>query len=266
MSGTAGHQPACISFVGAGPGAADLLTMRAVDRLRRADVVVWAASLVDEAVLDHCRAGAVCHDSKSMTLAQVLAVYAEHPEARIVRVHSGDPSVFSTIGEQIDWCRTNDRSFEIVPGVTSVAAAAAAARGGRPAPPVSPTLVMTRLAHRTSASMPAAQRIETLAQTGPTMAVFLSAARPRDLQEALLAAPSAYRADTPAVVAVRASWPDEVLERTTVGALADTLTRIGATTTTMVLVGDALAGAATRPSHVYDAAFSHRYREASTDA
>jgi precorrin-2 methylase len=117
-----------ISFVGAGPGAADLITMRGAQKLAAADVVIWASSLVPEALLDHCHEGVEAHDSKTMTLEDVTAVYAAHPDAAIVRLHSGDPSVYGAIGEQIDWCVENDREYEIVPGVTSVAAAAAALR------------------------------------------------------------------------------------------------------------------------------------------
>jgi precorrin-4/cobalt-precorrin-4 C11-methyltransferase len=256
---------ALISFVGAGPGAADLLTLRALHRLQQADVVVWAASLVSEDVLAHCRADAIVADSKTMTLPEVLAVFAAHSTARIVRLHSGDPTVFSTIGEQIRWCQEHGRDYEIVPGVSSVAAAAAAAGCELTSPGVSQSVVLTRLARRTAASMPARERIATFAAAAPTMALFLSAAHPRELQEALLEPGSAYRADTPAVIVVRASWPDERVARTTVGQLASSLATLGATTTTMVLVGDAVQGATERTSHVYDPSFTHRFRTGIAD-
>ena len=114
-----------ISFVGAGPGAADLLTLRAADRLARADVVVWASSLVSEDVLDHAAADAVVHDSAGMTLEDVVDVYQAHPGARVVRLHSGDVSLYSAVQEQVDWCEANGRSWEVVPGVGSLAAASA---------------------------------------------------------------------------------------------------------------------------------------------
>ncbi|MGH3709381.1 MAG: SAM-dependent methyltransferase, partial [Pseudonocardiaceae bacterium] len=112
-----------ISFVGAGPGAPDLLTLRGAHRLAAADVVVWASSLVPAAVLAHCRTGVELHDSAGMTLEDVLAVYHEHPGTAIVRLHSGDVSLYSALTEQIAWCRSHDRAFEIVPGVGSLAAA-----------------------------------------------------------------------------------------------------------------------------------------------
>ncbi|MDQ4091595.1 MAG: cobalt-precorrin-4/precorrin-4 C(11)-methyltransferase, partial [Actinomycetota bacterium] len=141
--------------MGAGPGAPDLITLRGRDRLAAADVVVWASSLVPEAILAHARPGAEIHDSASMTLEDVLAVFsAAGPAASVVRLHSGDPSIYGAIGEQIDWCIAHERDFEIVPGVSSLAAAAAA--GGREltVPAVSQSVVLTRLAGRTAVSMP----------------------------------------------------------------------------------------------------------------
>ena len=250
-----------ISFVGAGPGAPDLITLRGAQRLAAADVVVWAASLVPEAVLGHCRPGAARFDSKTMTLEDVTAVYADHPDAAIVRLHSGDPTVYSAVGEQVAWCVAHQRSFEIVPGVSSMAATAAAAGCELTVPGVAQTVVLTRLASRTAASVPAGEGVAAAAALGATMAVFLSARRPEALRDELLAVGSAYRPDTPAVIAWRVSWPDERLVRTTVGELAAELGRLGTMTTVLVLVGDALA-AATPPvrSHVYAPGYVTSFR------
>ncbi len=251
-----------ISFVGAGPGAADLITLRGRDRLAAADVVVWASSLVPEAVVSHARPEALRFDSKVMTLEDVLEVYAAHPDAAIVRLHSGDPSVYGAIQEQIDWCNENGRSFEIVPGVTSMAAAAAAVGRELTIPQVSQSVVLTRLAGRTASSMPERESVASFAAIGPTMAVFLSAARPKELQAELLAIGSAYDAATPAVVAARVSWPDEQILTTTVGELAATIEATGARTTVLVLVGPALEGAAPR-SHLYSPEWAHKFRRRS---
>src|SRR5581483_6121886 len=214
-----------ISFVGAGPGAPDLITLRGADRLSRADVVIWASSLVPEALLQHAADDAVIHDSAAMTLEDVIAVYDTHPDDRIVRLHSGDPSVYGAIQEQIDWCTAHGRSFEIVPGVSSLAAVAA---------------------HR------------------PTMAVFPSAARPQEVQYELLAG---YPAETPAAIVIRATWPDERVVRTTVGALQRDLTATKARTTVLVLVGDALASEQpVQRSHLYSPSYSHKFRKASRSA
>ncbi len=252
-----------ISFVGAGPGAPDLLTLRGAERLADADVVVWAASLVPPSVLEHCRAGVELHDSKAMTLEEVTAVYAAHPDAAIVRLHSGDPSVYGAIAEQIDWCLANHRSYEIVPGVSSMAAAAAAAGRELTVPAVSQSVVITRLASRTRASMPDHEGVAPFAVHGATMAIFLSASRPDDLQAELLSIGSRYTPDTPAVIVFRVSWPDERIVRSCVGSLADDLRRLGAAATVLVLVGPALGdGAEAGRSHVYSPAYSHTYRSA----
>ncbi len=257
-----------ISFVGAGPGAPDLVTIRAARRLAAADVVVWAASLVPEAVLGHCRRGVAVHDSATMTLEDVLAVYASHPEETpIVRLHSGDPSVYGAIGEQIDWCVANGRSWEIVPGVSSVSAAAAVLGRELTQPGVAQSVVLTRLAGRTRESMPsgtghaAGEGVARFAAHGTTMAVFLSGARPDELQAELLSPGSAYTPGTPAAIVVRATWPDEQVVRTTVGSLAEDLRAAGATLTVLVVVGDALAGGpVARRSHLYAPGHATAYR------
>ena len=251
-----------ISFVGAGPGAADLITVRGAGRLARAEVVIWASSLVPEALLEHCRAGIEIHDSATMTLEDVLAVYGRHPEGTpIVRLHSGDPGIYGAIGEQIDWCVEHGRSWEIVPGVTSVAAASAVLGRELTQPGVSQSVVMTRLAGRTRDSMPASEGPAAFAPSGATMAVFLSAARPDELQAELLAAGSGYRPETPAAIVIRATWPDERVVRTTVGGLAAAMRDTGATLTVLVLVGDALGdGPVARRSHLYAPGYTTAYR------
>ena len=251
-----------ISFVGAGPGAPDLITVRGAARLADADVVVWAGSLVPEAVLGHCRPDAEVHDSATMTLEDVLAVYAAHTEeTRIVRLHSGDPSIYGAIAEQMDWCLAEGRSFEIVPGVSSVGAAAAVLARELTIPGVSQSVVLTRLAGRTAASMRDSEGVAAFAPHGATMAVFLSAARPDELAAELLTPGSGYGPDTPAAIVVRATWPDEQVVWTTVGRLAGDLKVTGATMTALVLVGEALAD---RPvpqrSHLYEPGYTTAYR------
>jgi precorrin-4/cobalt-precorrin-4 C11-methyltransferase len=251
-----------ISFVGAGPGAPDLITVRGRDRLAAADVVVWASSLVPEALLDHARPGSDVHDSAAMTLEDVIAVYDAHPDDRIVRLHSGDPVIYGAIQEQIDWCVAHERAFEIVPGVSALGASAAALGRELTIPTVAQSVVLTRLGGRTAASMPVRESVAAFAAHGTTMAVFLSAARPVELQREFLAAGSGYAADTPAAIVVRASWPDEHLVTTTVGDLAADLDALGATRTVLVLVGPALRGAATR-SHLYAPQYAHAFRRRS---
>jgi precorrin-4/cobalt-precorrin-4 C11-methyltransferase len=255
-----------ISFVGAGPGAPDLLTLRGAQRLADADVVVWAASLVPDRLLEHCRPTALVYDSKTMTFEDVTAVYAANPDARIVRLHSGDPSVYGAIAEQIDWCLTHDRNFEVVPGVSAMAAAAAALGQELTVPGISQSVVLTRLANRTRSSMTDGEGITSFAAHGVTMAIFLSAARPQELEDQLLALGSSYTHDTPAVIAFRVSWPDERVVRTTVGCLASSLAELGEKATVLILVGPALAPiVGPQRSHVYSSSYRHSFRAAIED-
>lgn len=261
-----------ISFVGAGPGAADLLTLRAVDRLQHADVVLWAGSLVSADVLQHCAPDAERFDTKSMTLEQVTTVFEQHPNASIVRLHSGDPAFYSSITEQITWCLAHERCFEIVPGVSSVSAAAAAAGTELTVPGVSQSVVLTRLARRTVASLGAAENVASYAALGGLMAFFLSAGDPAALLAQLTGQGSAYTDETPAVIASRVSWPDEQIVHTTLGLMQNELSARNITMSALILVGDALAGLQSGGgggdragrSHVYDPGFAHRYRDAST--
>lgn len=251
-----------ISFVGAGPGAPDLITVRGAQRLGAADVVIWASSLVPEGLLGHCKTNAEIHDSAVMTLEDVIAVYERHDDAAaIVRLHSGDPSIYGAIGEQIDWCHEHERSWEVVPGVSSVSAAAAALGKELTQPAISQSVVLTRLAGRTRASMPDDEGVAEFAAHGSTMAVFLSGARPDELAGELLDGGRGYPPDTPAAIVVRATWPDEVIIRTTVGRLAADLKATGCTLTVLVLVGDFLADApVARRSHLYSPTHTTSYR------
>ncbi|HEY3238988.1 MAG TPA: precorrin-4 C(11)-methyltransferase [Acidimicrobiia bacterium] len=252
-----------ISFVGAGPGAADLITLRGRDRLAAADVVVWASSLVPDALLAHARPGAAVFDSAGMTLEDVLAVYASHSESAIVRLHSGDPALYGAIGEQIDWCLDNGRDFEVVPGVSSLAAGAAVLGRELTVPGVSQSVILTRLPGRTAGSVPAGESLAALAAHGATMGVFLSGARPEELQAQLLAG-GGYTPATPAAVVVRATWPDEAVYPTTVADLAATVRRSGASRTVLVLVGEALApGIGAGRSHLYSPDYAHAFRRRS---
>ena len=252
-----------ISFVGAGPGAPDLITLRGADRLARADVVVWAGSLVAASLVERCRPEAVLYDSSRMTLEEIVGIFAAHPEDAVVRLHSGDPTVYSAVAEQIDWCRVNGRPYEIVPGVSSVSATAAAAGRELTVPAVAQTVVHTRLARRTAASVPDHESVAALARHGATMALYLSAGDPEALQQELLGEGSAYTAATPVVIGYKVSWPDEIVRRCTLGRLAHELLVLGKRTSVLILVGDALADVdVPAVSHVYSASFSHAFRPA----
>ena len=251
-----------ISFVGAGPGATDLLTLRGLDRLRQAEIVIWASSLIPAEMLAYAGHGAKLLDSASMTLEDVVEVYEFNPEAQIVRLHSGDPSIYGAVAEQIEWCIANGRAFEIVPGVTSVSAAAAVLGRELTIPKVAQSLVVTRVARRTASSMPGNESLAAYASLGGTLAILLSGAQTELVQEELTAEGSRFGPDTPAAVVIRASWPDEQVILTKVGELASAIRESKATRTLTIVVGEALTANASR-SHLYSPAFSHRFRSRS---
>jgi len=248
-----------VSFVGAGPGAADLLTVRAVRVLGAADVVVWARSLVDPAVLDHCRPDAELVPSDDRTHEEVVTIYARAAAhgLHVARVASGDPTVYGALHEQLDACRRLGLAVEIVPGVSSMGAAAAALGQELTVPDVSQTLILTRRPTRTS--MPPNEELRALAAHGTTMVLFLSVRRPRELQADLL--DGGYAPDTPCAVVHRASWPDELVLRCRLDELAGQLRAARITTQALVVVGPALDGAAAAGrSRVYDPGYGHRFR------
>ena len=248
-----------VSFVGAGPGAPDLLTVRAVRILGEADVVVWARSLVDPAILEHARPGAELVASDDRTHDDVVAIYARAADQglHVARVHSGDPTVYGALHEQLQACRALGLATEIVPGVSSVSAAAAALGQELTIPDVSQTLIYTRRPTRTS--MPPNEQLVELARHGTTLVLFLSVRRPRELQADLLE--GGYAPETPCAVVYRASWPDELVVRCPLSDLAVQIKANKITTQALVLVGPALQESPDAGrSHVYDPGYGHRYR------
>jgi precorrin-4 C11-methyltransferase len=248
-----------VSFVGAGPGAPDLLTLRAVAVLQGADVVVWARSLVDPAILEHARPDAELIPSDERTHEEIVEIYARarRENLHVARVHSGDPTVYGAMHEQLAACRALGLATDIVPGVSSVGAAAAALGQELTIPDVSQTLIYTRRPTRTS--MPPNEQLVELARHGTTLVLFLSVRRPRELQADLLE--GGYAPDTPCAIVYRASWPDELVVRCALQDLATQIKAYKITTQALVLVGPALGDAARAGrSHVYDPGYGHRYR------
>ncbi len=197
-----------------------------------------------------------------MTLEDVLEVYLQECSRRIVRLHSGDPSVYGAVQEQIDFCIGNQIDFEIIPGVTSLAAASAVLQRELTIPGLSQSIVFTRLAGKTSASMPDRESVSAYSRIGGTLGIFLSGARPKELQDELLCEGSAFDMSTPAAIIVKATWRDQKIIRTTVGSLAREMAGCGVNRTVLVLVGAVLSGPTTR-SHLYSPDYSHRFRKRS---
>ena len=250
-------------FIGAGPGAPDLLTIRGANLIADADVVVWARSLVHEGVLEHACPNAEIIESTTIPLEGVLELYkrAVREDLEIARIHSGDPSLWGAVLEQVEFCEELGLDWEIVPGVSSLGAAAAAIGRELTVPEVAQSVILTRRASRTP--MPNNEDIKAFAVHGTTMAIFLSAARPRLLQEELLE--GGYAPDTPCAVVYRASWPDEQVIECRLRELADRIREAGFTRQALVLVGSGLEAGGTR-SHLYSPAFSHSFRKAESEA
>jgi precorrin-4/cobalt-precorrin-4 C11-methyltransferase len=253
-----------VTIVGAGPGAADLLTFRAARAIAEADVVIWAASLVQEEVLRHARADAEILDSASLSLEDVLAVYerAAREGLRVARVHSGDPALWGGTQEQVDRCAELGLAVEIVPGVSSFSAVAALAGRELTIPEVAQSVVLTRLGGGKT-PMPPGEEVREFARHGTTMAVFLSAARSGQLAVELLE--GGYPTDTPVIVAYQATWPEELIVRCTVGTLEETVKEHRLWKHTLFLVGPALSASGTR-SHLYHPGHFHGFRRADPSA
>ncbi|MEU1362411.1 precorrin-4 C(11)-methyltransferase [Micromonospora zamorensis] len=247
-------------FVGAGPGAADLLTLRAARVIAEADIVIWAASLVHADVLDHARPGAEVIDSSQLPIEGVLPLYQRAAEQglTVARIHSGDPALWGAVQEQLELCRALGLAVEIVPGVSSFTAVAAIVGRELTVPEVAQSVILTRL-EGGKTPMPPGERVRDFARHGTTMALFLSAARSGQVQAELLA--GGYTDDTPAVVAYQATWPDELVVRCTVGTLEATVKQHKLWKHTLFLVGPALAAEGTR-SHLYHPGHFHTFRKA----
>jgi precorrin-4/cobalt-precorrin-4 C11-methyltransferase len=250
-----------VVFVGAGPGAADLITVRGARVIARADIVIWARSLVHEDVLAEVKLGAEIVDSALHPLEGILPFYqrAADEGLLVARVHSGDPALWGGVIEQIERCRAMGLETEVVPGVSAFTAVAAIEQLELTVPEVAQSVILTRL-EGGKTPMPPREQVREFARHGTTMALFLSAARGRQLQEELLA--GGYDGQTPCVVAYQATWPDELVVRCALADLEATLKEHKLYKHTLVLVGPALRGAQGTRSHLYHPGHFHEHRRA----
>lgn len=248
-----------VYFVGAGSGAVDLITVKGQRLLKEADVVIYAGSLVNPQLLQETRPDCRIYNSAKMTLEEVIAVMEEanKEDAKIVRLHTGDPCLYGAIREQMDELDKLGISYEYVPGVSSFCAAAAALNAEYTLPDVSQTVIITRMAGRTP--VPEKEEIAKLASHGATMVIFLSTGLLEQLQERLMV--GGYTADTPAAIVYKASWPDQKTFRCTVSTLAQTAKENNITKTALILVGNFLGTEYDR-SKLYDPSFTTEFREA----
>ena len=246
-----------VNFVGAGSGAVDLITVRGQRLLEEADVIVYAGSLVNPGILDGRKESCEVHNSAYMTLEEVIEVMeAAHREGRqVVRLHTGDPSIYGAVREQMDELKKRGIPYEICPGVSSFCGAAAALKAEYTLPDVSQSVVITRMAGRTP--VPERESIRSFAAHQATMVIFLSTGLLEELKRELQA--GGYAPDTPAAIVYKATWPDEKVCKCTVETLADTAEKEGITKTALIAVGHFLEGDYQR-SELYNPEFTTEFR------
>ena len=248
-----------IHFVGAGSGAKDLITVRGADRLKQADVVIYAGSLINPEVLEYCPQAEV-YNSATMTLEEVIDVMrSSYEEGKtVVRLHTGDPSVYGAIREQMDALEELGIEYDLCPGVSACFGAAASLGLEYTLPGISQSLIITRMAGKTE--VPELETIESFAAHKTSMAIYLSASMMEELESRLLK--GGYSKDTPAAIVYKATWPEEESYICTVGTLGETSRKHNISRTAVILVGDVISKCGYEKSRLYDASFSTGYRKA----
>lgn len=248
-----------VNFVGAGCGAADLITVRGARLLSEADIIIYAGSLVNPELLEYARDCCEIHNSAFMTLDEVICVMAEAERdgKKTVRLHTGDPCIYGAIREQMDRLDKLNIPYEICPGVSSFCGAAAALKAEYTLPDISQTVIITRMAGRTP--VPEKESIRSLSAHGATMVVFLSAGMLEELSHELIE--GGYLPESPAAIVYKASWQDEKICRCTVEKLAETAEKNGIRKTALICIGGFL-GDNYSLSRLYDSAFETAFRKA----
>ncbi len=249
-----------VHFIGAGPGAADLITLRGARLLKEADVVIYAGSLVDPQILSFCREGCELYNSARMTLEEILEIIsqAEASGKNTVRLHSGDPSLYGAVREQMSALESLGIPYDDTPGVSSFCAAAARLKTEYTIPGISQTVILTRMEGRTM--VPETEKLSDLARHKTSLVIFLSAGLAGQVQASLLE--GGRDPEEAAVLAYRVSWPDEKIVHCTVGTLASSAAENDISKTALILVGSFLDSVTGR-SRLYSPDFSTEYRQTS---
>ena len=248
-----------VHFVGAGPGACDLITVRGMNRIKEADVIIYAGSLVNPALLSYAKADCEIYNSAHMTLEDVVFVMREAEAAgkTTVRLHTGDPSVYGAIREQMDLLDEYGIKYDVCPGVSAVFGAAASLACEYTLPDVTQTLILTRAEGKTP--VPEKENLRSLAAHRASLVLYLSSGLARKVRQELLI--GGYAEDTPVAVVYKATWPEEKIIRTTLAKLPEDMEAAGITKTALIIVSPAL-GSIYEKSKLYDAAFATEYRGA----
>ena len=249
-----------VYIVGAGAGDPELITVKGQKLLQKADVIIYAGSLVNPALLGFAKEGAEIHDSASMTLPEVIETIekAVAKDLMVVRLHTGDPSIYGAIQEQMDALKKKGIDFEVVPGVSSFLATAAALKQEYTLPGISQTVIITRNEGRTP--VPEREKLRSLAAHQATMCIFLSITMLSGVVAELIA--GGYAPDTPIAIVQRASWPEQKIVRATLETIVAEIADKGIDRTAMIVVSRCL-GADYELSRLYAPEFSHMFREAS---
>lgn len=248
-----------VYFIGAGPGAVDLITVRGCELLKKADVVIYAGSLVNPELLNYTKESCKIYNSASMTLEEVIEVFVkENEEDKImVRLHTGDPSIYGAIKEQMDLLDKHNISYSVVPGVSSFCGAAASLKAEFTLPNVSQSVILSRMEGRTP--VPETEQIAKLASHKTSLVLFLTSSLIDKLTQELIE--GGYTEDTPAAIVYKATWPDEKIIRTTVGDLHKSAKENNITKTALIFIGNFLSSEYEK-SKLYDKHFTHQFRKA----
>lgn len=249
-----------VHFVGAGSGAPDLITVRGREYIESADVIIYAGSLVNPDIIKWARPDCQVYNSAVMTLEEVREVICESESKGLmtVRLHTGDPSIYGAIREQMDELDTMGIEYDVTPGVSACFGAAASLNLEYTLPGVSQSLIITRMEGRTD--VPESESIESFATHGASMAIYLSSGMLGELSKRLIA--GGYDSDTPAAIVYKATWPEEERYVCSVGTLEQTGAEHNITKTAIILVGDAIAHSSYERSKLYDPTFTTEYRKA----
>ncbi len=249
-----------VYIIGAGPGDPELITVKGQRLLQTADVIIYAGSLVNPALLDMAKPDAEIHNSASMTLPEVIEtmVAAVREDKMVVRLHTGDPCIYGAIQEQMDELKKHEIDFEVVPGVSSFLATAAALRQEYTLPGISQTVIITRNEGRTP--VPEREKLRSLAAHQATMCIFLSVHMLSEVVQELIA--GGYDRTTPIAIVQKASWPEQRIIRATLETIVERLEKEPVMRTAMIVVSHCL-GADYELSRLYAPEFSHMFRDAS---
>lgn len=244
-----------VSIVGAGPGDVELITVKGLKKIKEADIIIYAGSLVNPALLKEAKDGCEIYNSAVMTLKEVIDMIERNKEKKIVRLHTGDPSIYGAVREQMDKLRQKNIAFEVIPGVSSFCGAAASLQMEYTLPDVTQTVILSRMEGRTG--VPAKENLQSLANHKATLILFLSVSM---IEEAAKIAGEVYGFDTPAAVIYKATWPEEKIVRGTLKEIGEKTKEAGITKTALIIISNAL-GDDYSLSKLYDKNFETEFRK-----